>query len=218
MQRLSRECAQHRRELRIVDLGPTRLAVRRIPDQWPAARGQMHPDLVGSSGREAAAEQRQPRARRRDARQPFESGETLRANGDRRDHLAAVVAIAPQPQIDLAPRHVHAAIDDRQIVLFGVVGRHRALHRGVRGRRLGADEERQVRHLVDELIGFGLGRSHLNDLLGMRIRQRPQEDRIDDREDCAVRADAERQREHRDQCEPRGLAQGAECELQGFHA
>jgi hypothetical protein len=52
----------------------------------------------------------------------------------------------------------------------------------------------------------------------MRIRQRPQEDRIDDREDRAVRADAKRQREHRDECETRGLAQGAERELESFHA
>ena len=44
-------------------------------------------------------------------------------------------------------------------------------------------------------------------LFRLRIGQRPQQYRADHRENCGVGADAERQRQHDDGCEPRRLAQ-----------
>ena len=52
----------------------------------------------------------------------------------------------------------------------------------------------------------------LYDAVGLRIRQRPQNQSINQREDGYVRADAERQREHRNSSEARRFAQHAEPE------
>jgi hypothetical protein len=51
------------------------------------------------------------------------------------------------------------------------------------------------------------GRHHRAQPLRSRIRQRPEEQRIDDREDRGVDADADREGDERDQREPGRLAQ-----------
>jgi hypothetical protein len=59
--------------------------------------------------------------------------------------------------------------------------------------------------------------SQLHDLFRMRVRQRAQEDRVDDAEDGAVRADAKREREHGDDAETRRLPERTKRELDRIH-
>ena len=65
VQRLPRKRPQPFGEQRVDDLRTARLAVRRIADDRPAARREVHANLMRASGLEPAAEQRQPRLRRR---------------------------------------------------------------------------------------------------------------------------------------------------------
>ena len=72
MKRLPRKRAQRLRELDIDDSGPARLTIRWITNYRPSASGEMNADLMPPPGHEPASEQREPRARRRDPREPFE--------------------------------------------------------------------------------------------------------------------------------------------------
>ena len=118
VERLTRKCAQRRGEQRIVDLRPSRLAVRR--DRRPAAsrapRGGRGSDACARSpaGSGAATARRAARRRAPAARiasgSPRRPSPTRRPCGDRRDRA--------EPQVDLAARDVHAAVDDGQVVLF----------------------------------------------------------------------------------------------------
>src|SRR5262245_59922117 len=72
MQRLARKRLQRRRERRIVDLRPSRLAVLRVADDRPAVRRKMDANLVAPAGDETTAEKRETGMRRVDRRQTFE--------------------------------------------------------------------------------------------------------------------------------------------------
>ena len=52
-----------------------------------------------------------------------------------------------------------------------------------------------------------------HDPVGVRIRQRPKQDGVDDAEDRGVRADAERKCQNSDQSEPRRFAELAKSEF-----
>jgi len=69
----------------------------------------------------------------------------------------------------------------------------------------------------DRHIRSGGGLIKINDALRLRIRERTEEDGVNHAEDRAVRTDAERQREHSDDCEARGFAQLAEGEAEIVH-
>ena len=65
--------------------------------------------------------------------------------------------------------------------------------------------------------GLGPGAARFTSSRGRLHRQRPQQHLVEDREDCGVGADAERQREDRDGGDEPGAEQCAERELQIDH-
>ena len=66
------------------------------------------------------------------------------------------------------------------------------------------------RHRHRPLVAVGIDLPQHRDLLGILVRQRVEDDGLDDAEDGGVGADAEREREHGDQHKGRLPAQGAE--------
>ncbi len=116
VQRLPWKRAQRSGERWIDDIIPPRLAVRRIANERPTPCVQMRTNLVRAARRQRTAEEREPRARRRHAGEPFEP--CLAGPADMlRGHRPALVPILEQPEIDSPARHIHAPVHDRQIVL-----------------------------------------------------------------------------------------------------
>jgi hypothetical protein len=140
VERLARKDARRRGEPRVRDLRPTGFAVYRIADDRPAARREVHADLMRAAGDEAAPDERQADGGGGHPRDPFEPCEAGGADVRRSDDPARIAAILGEPQIDLAACHVDAAVDDGEIVFLGGRGR-RALERGVDRRGLGDDDD-----------------------------------------------------------------------------
>ncbi len=104
---------------------------------------------------------------------------------------------------DRGAAHADRALAGHQVQL---AGRERA-HRGERLVQLAELEELRRRdpELVEAHGREAAGQEH--QLPGLRVRERAQQDAVDDREDRGVGADAQGQREDRDQGEPGGAQQ-----------
>ena len=100
--------------------GPPRLAVDRVADNRPAARGEVDADLMRAAGDQAAAQQRQAGGGRGHAREPLES-----ASGSRRRRCADATTRRWSPRSFASRRSIRpratfdAAVDDREVVLLG---------------------------------------------------------------------------------------------------
>ncbi len=112
-----------------------------------------------------------------------------------------------------APRHgAHA--EDREEVAAHPRARHAALLTAVRkievGRRVRERAGEQAGRITDlfpervrELVAAGAAHCNGHQLFGVAHRQRLEDERVREREDRAVRADAQREREHGDDSEAR---------------
>ena len=119
----------------------------------------------------------------------LQEGKQICAAGDDRDEIGESGQV-----------HAADAFGVPADVLEGVTLRAPILHVRQRG---------DVSQRTAQIFGAGLG--HLDDLIGLGKRQRPQQHGVDDREHRGIHADAKRQRQNRDGREAGILAQLAKC-------
>src|SRR5580765_824896 len=125
----------------VLDPVPERLSILRIADNRPSARGQMDTDLVRAASHETAAEQCRADSRGLNSAQPFEHGLTWRTGCRVGRHGPPFLAAARQADVDDAPRDIHPAVNDRQILFLRMSRRKAALEGGVHRTRLGDNED-----------------------------------------------------------------------------